>query len=117
MSTSVQEILEAARDLSTRDRVLVAGALLRHVSEEIIQVGGLPVLRDLTEPELQALADASLAPERQQHLQVLLDKNRKGALSSEEEAALEELLAESDRLALLKAKAYYTLYQRSNGRS
>lgn len=117
MLTSVDEILEAVRDLSTRDRVLVAGALLRDISEETIQAGGLPVLRDLTEPELQVLADASLAPERQQHLQALLDKNRKGELSSEEEAALDELLAESDRLALLKAKAYYTLYQQSNGRS
>jgi hypothetical protein len=60
--------------------------------------------------ELSALAEAVVAPGKQASLQALLEKNRVGALEPEEEAALDELLAQVDQVGLLKARAQYTLH-------
>ena len=59
--------------------------------------------------ELRALAEAVVAPDRQQQLEALLDKNRRGELSPEEQKALDELLTGVDQVALLKARARYTM--------
>jgi hypothetical protein len=50
-----------------------------------------------------------MVPDRQQQLAALLDKNRRGVLSPEEQESLDELLAEVDQVALLKARARYTM--------
>jgi len=56
------------------------------------------------------LAGVVLSPGCQQQLHELLEKDRQGTLTSEEEEqALDTLLAEADRVALLKARALYTL--------
>jgi hypothetical protein len=70
---------------------------------------GLACLTGLSESELKALAEAVASPERQQRIQALLAANREGALSAEQEAALDTLLDEVDQVALLKARALYTL--------
>ena len=67
------------------------------------------VVSGMNESELKALAEAVVSPERQQHIQALLAANREGALSAEQEAALDNLLDEVDQVALLKARALYTL--------
>jgi len=54
----------------------------------------------LTEGELKALAESVVAPERQQQIQTLLEMNHTQELS---------VKAEVDRIALLKARALYTL--------
>jgi hypothetical protein len=54
-------------------------------------------------------AEAVVAPDHQQQLEALLDKNRRGELSSEEQETLDELLTEVDQVALLKARARYTM--------
>jgi hypothetical protein len=59
--------------------------------------------------ELSVLADAVIAPHRQEQLQYLLEKNRNGLLSPEVEASLDALLDAADQVALLKARARYTL--------
>lgn len=59
--------------------------------------------------ELQVLAEAAIAPAHQKALTRLLEKNRKDSLAPEEEAALDELLAQADQIGLLKARARYTL--------
>jgi len=59
--------------------------------------------------ELRALAEAVVAPDRQQQLKALLDKNQRGELSPEEQEALNELLTGVDQVALLKARARYTM--------
>jgi hypothetical protein len=59
--------------------------------------------------ELRALADAVVAPGSQQRLHDLLEKNRNSNLSPEEEQILDALLDEADQVALLKARARYTL--------
>lgn len=62
--------------------------------------------------ELYVLAKSVLDPSRQQELQALLEKNREGTLSTDEEKTLDVILAETDQLALLKARAQYTLHLR-----
>jgi hypothetical protein len=69
----------------------------------------------MREEELKVLAEAVLSPGCQQHLQELLEKNRAGTLSPEEEVILDDLLAEADQVALLKARALYTLKQYGTG--
>jgi hypothetical protein len=70
---------------------------------------GLAVLSGMSESELKALAEAVVSPERQQRIQALLTVNREGALSAEQETTLDTLLDEVDQVALLKARALYTL--------
>lgn len=66
-------------------------------------------LISLDRSELQTLADAIVSPDHQTVLHTLLHKQREAQLSAGELQQLDELLAEVDRVALLKAKALYTL--------
>ncbi len=66
-------------------------------------------LDGMGEAELRVLADVVFAPSRQKELDDLLHKNREGKLTQEEEQRLDTLLAETDQIALLKARALYTL--------
>jgi hypothetical protein len=71
----------------------------------------------MNETELQALSGAIVAPGRQQRMKALLRKNTRGELGEAERRELDALLDEADRLALLKAKAAYTLAQLGVGRA
>ncbi|MBC8264083.1 MAG: hypothetical protein H8E47_08180 [Anaerolineales bacterium] len=75
-------------------------------------------LSNMSRQELRVLAEAVVAPDRQQQLEALLDENRYGELSSEEQETLDELLTGVDQVALLKARARYTmsLYKHSSER-
>lgn len=76
----------------------------------------LSPLVGLSEAELRALAQAVIAPERQSQLHSALVENRNPVLTDTDRLALddvlERLLEEVDQLALLKARALYTLQQR-----
>jgi hypothetical protein len=63
----------------------------------------------LSQAELRALAESVLAPAHAQRLRQLLRLNREKKLTRPLKAELEALLEESDRVALMKAKANYTL--------
>ncbi len=111
---SYSEVLKAARQLPLEGQVEVAEALLRNLrfalrSKPTESRGDLVPLSNMNLQELRALAEAVVAPDRQQQLGALLDKNRRGELSPEEQEALNELLAEVDQVALLKARARYTM--------
>ncbi len=69
----------------------------------------LEPMTELSASELRVLADAVVAPGGQVRLQELLEKNRAGGLNVEEVAILDDLLAQVDQVALLKARAQYTL--------
>ena len=69
----------------------------------------LEPMTELSASELRVLADAVVAPGGQVRRQELLEKNRAGGLSVEEVAILDDLLAQVDQVALLKARAQYTL--------
>lgn len=115
-AVSYGDVLKAAYRLPRDAQVELAAALLRSVrpqsgkSARFAHEVGLEPLRDMSTVELSILADAVVAPGKQANLQALLEKNRVGALEPEEEAALDELLAQVDQVGLLKARAQYTLY-------
>lgn len=101
------DILAAARRLPRKAQTELAEALLR----EGVASGSpsLEPLRGMSEIELRALANAILAPGHQRRLKTLLRKNREGSLREAERTELDALLEETDRIALLKARAAYTL--------
>jgi hypothetical protein len=99
----IQQILKERR----KTRVI----LLLEMSRRKIKESSLEILSGMSLGELKALADAILAPGRQRRLNALLRKNKTTALRKKESEELDELLEESDRIALLKAKAQYTLLQ------
>lgn len=112
---SCQDVLMAAQQMPPDEQAELATAILqnlrgwlrtrpatRHDSDLIPLTG-------LNAAELRALADAVVASTRQATIHELLEKNRRGALSTPEKTALDELLAEADQVALLKARARYTL--------
>jgi hypothetical protein len=69
------------------------------------------LLIGLSLDELQALAETSLSPKSQIHLDKLLMKNSENQLSNEEFETLDKLLAQVDQLNIIKTKARYTLNQ------
>ena len=71
------------------------------------------LLVSLSDAELQALADSVLGPRQQERLSDLLRRNRDEGLSADEERELDRLLERVDQMNVLKARAIYTLQQRS----
>jgi hypothetical protein len=67
------------------------------------------LLTNISPPELQALANISLAPAPQAQLSDLLARNAEGNASPKEIVVLDRLLEQLDQLNLLKALAQYTL--------
>jgi hypothetical protein len=109
------DMLKAARQLPLSDQVEMAEALLRNLRSALQSQSAEPAAEELiplagmSAGELRALAESVVAPGHQQQLETLLDKNRRGELSSDEQTRLDALLAEADQVALLKARACYTL--------
>lgn len=115
------KLLRAARKLPLDARSLLIETLLnetkptrRDATKHKTSGAALEALSGMNQGELQTLADAILAPGRQRRLRQLLRKNKAGRLSRLENNELDELLEESDRIALLKAKAQYTLQLSQN---
>jgi len=103
-----QQILIAARQLSKSSQARLVSALLQE--QEAEPELALAPLTGLTVTELRALADAVLAPAQAKRLKQLLRVRReKKELPNSLQAELDALLEESDHVALVKAKASYTL--------
>lgn len=114
-----QDILATAKRMSPAAQAELVADLLRNLqswlrtdrrTEDTVRLE--PII-DLSDAELRVLADAVVAPGSQTRLQELLEKNRTSALSIEEEIALDDLLRQVDQVALLKARAQYTLQRAS----
>ena len=58
---------------------------------------------------LEAVADLRLPPRADQRLQMLMDRNNDGNLSSHEREELAELVELSEEITLVKAKAMHLL--------
>ncbi len=69
------------------------------------------ILRDLSREQLKALAEGHLTTERETMVHDLLEKKKTSALDLAESELLSSLLEQVDQLALLKARAMYTLHQ------
>lgn len=102
-----QQVLTAARQLPKPSQVELATALLKETLPPT--PSPLQPLSGLTEAELHALAESVLAPGHARRLKQLLGLNREKKLPRPLKAELAALLEESDRVAILKAKANYTL--------
>lgn len=114
-----QDILATAKRMPPAAQAELVADLLRNLqswlrtdqrTEETVR---LELLTDLSDAELRVLADAVVAPGSQTRLQELLEKHRAGALNVEEEVLLDDLLTQVDQVALLKARAQYTLQRAS----
>lgn len=110
--TDLQRVLAAARQLPAHARAKIVQTLLREAGVPPAESADrLEALWGLSEPELRSLAAAVLAPARERRLKMLLRRNREGTLNDKAEKELDLLLEESERVALLKAKAAFTLAQ------
>ncbi len=69
------------------------------------------LLRDLSQEQLEALAKSTLTTTEENTLHGLVEKKKSGTLTPEEEAQLSALLGQVDQLALVKARALYTLHK------
>jgi len=112
---SFENVLREARKLPPHGQTELITILLRETKGAFIQVQrqstktpALEILTGMSSGELEALANAILAPSRQRRLHSLLRKNKTKALGEKESKELDKLLEESDRIALLKAKAQHT---------
>jgi hypothetical protein len=113
--TSYREVLSAAQQMPPADQAELIATLIQSLRVWLRGKPAAPMdsdpapLSSLSQAELRVLADAAVAPGRQATLHDLLEKNRGGALSAAEEVKLDTLLEETDQVALLKARARYTL--------
>jgi hypothetical protein len=107
VTVDFQQILMAARQLPKLSQAKLVAALLQDQGSGDTQ--GLEPLTGLSEAELCALAASILAPTHARRLKQLLRLHREKKLTRALQAELDSLLEESDRIALVKAKANYTL--------
>lgn len=109
------QVLQVAKQLTPDAQWALAEALLHHlrtnlpVQQPLPEDQRLEPIIGLTYTELRALADAVVAADRQERLQQLLTDNRTRSLTPEEDTTLNDLLDEADQVALLKARALYTI--------
>jgi hypothetical protein len=59
----------------------------------------------VSQPSLEELANYRVSPAIQQHLDMLLDKNSEGTITSEERLELDKILAIGSLMNLAKVKA------------
>lgn len=69
------------------------------------------LLMDMSQSELEALANSRLTPDAQARLDALLNEQQQRPLSQEETEEMDRLLAQIDQLTILKTRARYTLAQ------
>jgi len=123
VTASFENVLREARKLPPHGQTELITILLRETRGAFIQLKrqsaktpALEILTGMSIGELEALANAILAPSRQRRLHSLLHKNKTKTLGEKESKELDELLEESDRIALLKAKAQHTLLKSKRAR-
>ena len=107
VTVDFQQILTAARQLPKPSQAKLVSALLQDHSTASTPT--LEPLIGLSAAELHALADSVLAPEHARRLKHLLRLQREHTLTPVLQTELDALLEENDRIALVKAKASYTL--------
>ncbi len=108
MTVDFQQILTAAQQLPKPSQAQLVSALLHEQGS--VHPPALEPLTGLTTAELRTLAASVLAPARAKRLKQLLRLHReKKKLPRALQAELDALLEESDHVALVKAKATYTL--------
>jgi len=108
VAVNFEQILTAARQLPKPSQAQLVSALLQEHGSA--HSPALEPLTGLSAAELRALAASVLAPAHARRLKQLLRLHREKKLSRAVQAELDILLEESDRIAVVKAKANYTLH-------
>jgi hypothetical protein len=113
---NVEKVLREARKLPPRDQDELVKSIMSDMFYPSVKKrsrsakkNALEILSGMSAGELKALANAILVPHRQRRLRSLLHKNKMQALNEKEFRELDQILEDCDRIALLKAKAEYTL--------
>lgn len=103
MSTSVQYV--------TNQQGEQVGVLLdlETYAQLTTTVADVELLANLSQDELQALAESMLASASQAQLDELLARNTQNQLTADEIILLDHLLAQVDQLNIIKTRARYTL--------
>ncbi len=108
------ELVAQIQQLSLKHQLRLVQTVTEHVGhhfslpKQASQTHLRPLI-GLDRAELHALAEAIVSPDHQADLHTLLRKNSEELLSDTESHRLDDLLTEVDQMALLKAKALYTL--------
>ncbi|MDM8532207.1 hypothetical protein QUF63_13625 [Anaerolineales bacterium HSG25] len=102
------QILQTARQLPASVRWQLVEALVTEIEPKTSPPRLIPLF-GLSRLELQVMAQVIVAPDHQKELQALLAKSRINSLKTDEQTRLDDLLTEIDQVALLKARAMYTL--------
>jgi hypothetical protein len=97
--TNQQGQVEVVLDVATYER------LVRSQSSDP------KLLRDLSREQLEALAKSTLTTVEESTLHSLVEKKKAQGLTAEETKQLGVLLEQVDQLALVKARALYTLHK------
>jgi hypothetical protein len=82
------------------------------------QTGKPAVLEEIIDflargPQTQDIVNFQASEQSTQHIRALLDKNREGSLTAEEEAELEAMESLNHLFALIKARAWLQLRERA----
>jgi hypothetical protein len=107
VTVDFQQILTAARQFQKPSQAKLVTALLQEQGAE--HLPALEPLTGLSEAELYALAASVFAPAHARRLKQLLRLHRWGKVNARLARQLDAFLAESDHIAVVKAKANYTL--------
>jgi hypothetical protein len=100
--------LEVPDELARRVRALATATHRRFedvVLDWLRRAVEEPLVEALPDGELLALCDATLEPDDQEALSLLLARNREGTLSAQEKASLDALMDTYRRGLVLKARA------------
>ena len=93
------QAVEVVLDMDTYERLLLS------------QSSDPRLLRDFSREQLEALAKSTLTTAEESDLYGLIEKKKGEGLSADETAKLQGLLDQIDQLALIKARALYTLHK------
>lgn len=106
-SDKVQEVASRLQQLSAEEK----GQLLTIVPSlwEFIPVETLKTALSQEEFAIRHGAEYRLNKEKQRRLSQLLEKNRSGILTPDEEEEMDKLIEEGEELTLLKAQTLYAL--------
>ncbi len=111
------EIHRVTRQLPPVMKIELVRALLSEIQPDATvstkTAADVLLLTGLSDEELYTLTQMMLPDAQQNRLNQLLHKNHTDPLSADENREIDELLAEVQRISLIKAKAIYTLQQRS----
>lgn len=115
-----QHLYDRARRLAEEKDQPIEELLLHQLETTLVELPTLPseeqaeldALTHLSDEALWTIAGDQMQPDRQERMQVLMERNNLGTISTDERAELTSLVEQGQRLILRKAKAMALLTER-----